>query len=171
MQGTFGTKFEGPKVSMELSDQIEGLYHAGSVGIIMSGWLGTMNYGVITANKMDKWLYEKAKACLDQPVWLLSRHTPTVGQLELISHGDWSREKVLVCGKIRFNEPQILNDNLTSSYLDEVWVYAKIYQNSGSHLFLLFGKLLMQLCAMNIRVSPSKALLVFLITLCLRLFR
>jgi hypothetical protein len=27
----------------------------------MSGWLGTMNYGVITANKMDKWLYEKAK--------------------------------------------------------------------------------------------------------------
>ncbi|HKK18290.1 MAG TPA: hypothetical protein VJ952_06365 [Opitutales bacterium] len=33
----------------------------GSVGIIMSGWLGTMNYGVITANKMDKWLYEQAK--------------------------------------------------------------------------------------------------------------
>jgi hypothetical protein len=62
MQGTsFGTKFEGLKVSMELSEQIEGLYHAGSVGIIMSGWLGTMNYGVITANKMDKWLYEKAK--------------------------------------------------------------------------------------------------------------
>ena len=62
MQGTsFGTKFEGLKVSMELSHQIEGLYHAGSVGIIMSGWLGTMNYGVITANKMDKWLYEKAK--------------------------------------------------------------------------------------------------------------
>jgi len=28
----------------------------------MSGWLGTMNYGVITANKMDKWLYEQAKA-------------------------------------------------------------------------------------------------------------
>lgn len=63
MQGTsFGTKFEGLKVSMELSDQIEGLYHAGSVGIIMSGWLGTMNYGVITANKIDKKLYEYAKA-------------------------------------------------------------------------------------------------------------
>jgi all-trans-retinol 13,14-reductase len=62
MQGTsFGTKFEGLKVSMELSDQIEGLYHAGSVGIIMSGWLGTMNYGVITANKIDKKLYELAK--------------------------------------------------------------------------------------------------------------
>jgi phytoene dehydrogenase-like protein len=62
MQGTsFGTKFEGLKVSMELPEQIEGLYHAGSVGIIMSGWLGTMNYGVITANKMDKWLYERAK--------------------------------------------------------------------------------------------------------------
>ena len=36
MQGaSFGTKFEGLKVSMGLSDQIEGLYHAGSVGIIM----------------------------------------------------------------------------------------------------------------------------------------
>ena len=62
MQGTsFGTKFEGLKVSMELPSHIEGLYHAGSVGIIMSGWLGSMNYGVITANKMDKWLFEKKK--------------------------------------------------------------------------------------------------------------
>ena len=62
MQGTsFGTKFEGLKVSMELSDQISGLYHAGSVGIIMSGWLGSMNYGVITANKLDKWLFEQSK--------------------------------------------------------------------------------------------------------------
>ena len=58
---SFGTKFEGLKVSMELPKHVAGLYHAGSVGIIMSGWLGTMNYGVITANKMDKWLYEEAK--------------------------------------------------------------------------------------------------------------
>ena len=59
MQGTsFGTKFEALKISMGLPEQIEGLYHAGSVGIIMSGWLGTMNYGVIVANKLDKWLYE-----------------------------------------------------------------------------------------------------------------
>ena len=28
---------------------LPGLYHAGSVGIIMSGWLGTINYGVIVA--------------------------------------------------------------------------------------------------------------------------
>jgi phytoene dehydrogenase-like protein len=62
MQGTsFGTKFEGLKVSMELSEKIGGLYHAGSVGIIMSGWLGTMNYGVITANKIDKRLFELSK--------------------------------------------------------------------------------------------------------------
>ncbi len=53
---SFGTKFEGLKVSMELPNQIAGLYHAGSVGIIMSGWLGTMNYGVIIANKVDKQL-------------------------------------------------------------------------------------------------------------------
>ena len=38
---------------MALPQQIEGLYHAGSVGIIMSGWLGAMNYGVIVANDVD----------------------------------------------------------------------------------------------------------------------
>ncbi len=53
MAGTsFGTKFEGLKVSMDLPNRVHGLYHAGSVGIIMSGWLGTINYGVITANKI-----------------------------------------------------------------------------------------------------------------------
>jgi phytoene dehydrogenase-like protein len=49
---SFGTKFEGLEISMELANQIPGLYHAGSVGIIMSGWLGAMNYGVITAHKL-----------------------------------------------------------------------------------------------------------------------
>lgn len=58
MGGTsFGTKFEGLKVSMDLPEKLPGLYHAGSVGIIMSGWLGTINYGVITANKIDKHLF------------------------------------------------------------------------------------------------------------------
>ena len=53
-QGTsFGTKFEGLPYSMKLSEQVEGLYHAGSVGIIMSGWLGAANYGAITANAVD----------------------------------------------------------------------------------------------------------------------
>ncbi|HEX2855410.1 MAG TPA: NAD(P)/FAD-dependent oxidoreductase [Opitutaceae bacterium] len=54
---SFGTKFEGLKVSMDLSENLPGLFHAGSVGIIMSGWLGTINYGVITANKIDKALF------------------------------------------------------------------------------------------------------------------
>ncbi|MDR2372252.1 MAG: NAD(P)/FAD-dependent oxidoreductase [Puniceicoccales bacterium] len=49
---SFGTKFEGLEISMGLSDEIQGLYHAGSVGIIMSGWLGAMNYGVIAAHKL-----------------------------------------------------------------------------------------------------------------------
>jgi len=62
MSGTsFGTKFEGLKVSMNLSNQVKGLFHAGSVGIIMSGWLGTINYGVITANKIDKLLFDLKK--------------------------------------------------------------------------------------------------------------
>jgi hypothetical protein len=42
---------------MELPEKLPGLFHAGSVGIIMSGWLGTINYGVIVANKIDKRLF------------------------------------------------------------------------------------------------------------------
>lgn len=53
---SFGTKFEGLKVSMELPKQMPGLFHTGSVGIIMSGWLGAANYGVIIANEADKFL-------------------------------------------------------------------------------------------------------------------
>jgi phytoene dehydrogenase-like protein len=58
---SFGTKFEGLAVSRGLSDQVGGLYHAGSVGIIMSGWLGAINYGVIVANDVDSQLM-KAEA-------------------------------------------------------------------------------------------------------------
>jgi len=50
---SFGTKFEGLAVSRALPEQVQGLYHAGSVGIIMSGWLGAINYGVIVANDVD----------------------------------------------------------------------------------------------------------------------
>ena len=51
---SFGTKFEGLKVSMGLPKEIPGLFHTGSVGIIMSGWLGAANYGVIVAHDVDK---------------------------------------------------------------------------------------------------------------------
>ncbi|HEY3393064.1 MAG TPA: NAD(P)/FAD-dependent oxidoreductase [Lacipirellulaceae bacterium] len=57
---SFGTKFEGLAVSRALPQQITGLYHAGSVGIIMSGWLGAMNYGVIVANEVDSQLMSSA---------------------------------------------------------------------------------------------------------------
>ncbi len=53
---SFGTKFEGLQVSLDLSKEVAGLFHAGSVGIIMSGWLGAANYGVIQANKLDAYL-------------------------------------------------------------------------------------------------------------------
>lgn len=53
---SFGTKFEGLAVSRGLPQQIKGLYHAGSVGIIMSGWLGAINYGVIVSNEVDQML-------------------------------------------------------------------------------------------------------------------
>ncbi len=51
---SFGTKFEGLEVSRSLPQELPGLYHAGSVGIIMSGWLGAINYGVIVANEVDQ---------------------------------------------------------------------------------------------------------------------
>lgn len=57
---SFGTKFEGLAVSRGLPQQIAGLYHAGSVGIIMSGWLGAINYGVIVANDVDSMLLKSA---------------------------------------------------------------------------------------------------------------
>lgn len=57
---SFGTKFEGLAVSRGLPDQVAGLYHAGSCGIIMSGWLGTINYGVIVANDVESYLISRA---------------------------------------------------------------------------------------------------------------
>ena len=53
---SFGTKFEGLAVSRAVPEQVGGLFHAGSGGIIMSGWLGAMNYGVIVANDVDNYL-------------------------------------------------------------------------------------------------------------------
>jgi len=59
---SFGTKFEGLAVSRGLPQQIHGLYHAGSVGIIMSGWLGAINYGVIVSNEVDQMLCKSSPA-------------------------------------------------------------------------------------------------------------
>ena len=53
---SFGTKFEGLDVSMNMHKELPGLFHAGSVGIIMSGWLGAANYGVIQAHEVDNYL-------------------------------------------------------------------------------------------------------------------
>ncbi|HJT32631.1 MAG TPA: FAD-dependent oxidoreductase [Pirellulales bacterium] len=58
---SFGTKFEGLAVSRAVPEQVAGLYHAGSVGIIMSGWLGAMNYGVIVANDVDGYLLKNVE--------------------------------------------------------------------------------------------------------------
>lgn len=58
---SFGTKFEGLEISMGLHKEIQGLFHAGSVGIIMSGWLGAANYGVIQSNEVGSYLYNLDK--------------------------------------------------------------------------------------------------------------
>jgi phytoene dehydrogenase-like protein len=57
---TFGTKFEGLGVSMDLPKEMPGLFHAGSVGIIMSGWLGAINYGVIVANEVEGFIHARS---------------------------------------------------------------------------------------------------------------
>lgn len=59
---SFGTKFEGLGVSRELPQQVGGMFHAGSVGIIMSGWLGAINYGVIVSNEVDQMLSRETSA-------------------------------------------------------------------------------------------------------------
>lgn len=53
---SFGTKYEGLAVSRALNCHVAGLFHSGSVGIIMSGWLGAVNYGVIASNDVDAFL-------------------------------------------------------------------------------------------------------------------
>ncbi len=53
---SFGTKFEGLNISRSIFKVLPGLFHVGSVGIIMSGWLGAINYGVIVANDVDAFL-------------------------------------------------------------------------------------------------------------------
>ena len=59
---SFGTKFEGLEVSMNMHKELPGLFHAGSVGIIMSGWLGAANYGVIQAHEVDNYLSRLEKS-------------------------------------------------------------------------------------------------------------
>ncbi|HJM82633.1 MAG TPA: NAD(P)/FAD-dependent oxidoreductase [Nitrospinota bacterium] len=54
---SFGTKFEGLPVSRDICSKAPGLFHTGSVAIIMSGWLGAANYGVIVANEVDRYLF------------------------------------------------------------------------------------------------------------------
>jgi phytoene dehydrogenase-like protein len=53
---SFGTKFEGLEISQKMHKQIPGLFHSGSVGIIMSGWLGAANYGVIQSHEVENYL-------------------------------------------------------------------------------------------------------------------
>lgn len=47
---------------MNLPKVMPGLFHAGSVGIIMSGWLGAANYGVIVAHDVDNYLTKLEKS-------------------------------------------------------------------------------------------------------------
>lgn len=63
---SFGTKFEGLPVSMNMHKEIPGMFHAGSVGIIMSGWLGAANYGVIQSNEVESYLYALEKEQAEQ---------------------------------------------------------------------------------------------------------
>jgi phytoene dehydrogenase-like protein len=56
---SFGTKFEGLDISRSIFKEVGGLFHVGSVGIIMSGWLGAINYGIIVSNDVDAYLADQ----------------------------------------------------------------------------------------------------------------
>jgi phytoene dehydrogenase-like protein len=73
---SFGTKFEGLAVSRALPEQVKGLYHAGSVGIIMSGWLGAINYGVIVANDVDALLMKSSRDSTTQTIAEVGQGSP-----------------------------------------------------------------------------------------------
>lgn len=65
---SFGTKFEGLEISTKMHEELPGLYHAGSVGIIMSGWLGAANYGVIQSNNIESYLLDMEKQNSNQNI-------------------------------------------------------------------------------------------------------
>jgi len=53
---SFGTKFPGYLAADRLPKEVPGLYHTGSSGIIMSGWLGAANNGALVAAAVDRHL-------------------------------------------------------------------------------------------------------------------
>ncbi len=53
---SFGTKFPGYLAAERLPSVVRGLYHCGSQGILMSGWLGSANCGALAAGKVDAFL-------------------------------------------------------------------------------------------------------------------
>src|SRR3989475_12439340 len=57
---SFGTKFEGLKISQNLPKQIGGLFHAGPAGIIMFRWAGALNHRGLVANEGDQYLPPRA---------------------------------------------------------------------------------------------------------------
>ena len=53
---SFGTKFPGYLAAEKLPTVVPGLFHCGSQGILMSGWLGSANCGALAAGKVDAFL-------------------------------------------------------------------------------------------------------------------
>ncbi len=53
---SFGTKFPGFLAAEKLPTVVHGLYHCGSQGILMSGWLGSANCGALAAGKVEAFL-------------------------------------------------------------------------------------------------------------------
>ena len=56
---SFGTKFPGYLAAEKLPTIVKGLYHCGSQGILMSGWLGSANCGALAAGKVEAFLDAK----------------------------------------------------------------------------------------------------------------
>ncbi|MDR2390403.1 MAG: FAD-dependent oxidoreductase [Planctomycetota bacterium] len=53
---SFGSKYPGYLAAEKLPRTIPGLFHCGSQGILMSGWLGSANCGALAAGKAEAYL-------------------------------------------------------------------------------------------------------------------
>lgn len=55
----YGTKFEGIELADRIPEEIPGLYYSGSVGLLMSGWLGTLLRGLTVSDEVDTYIMHR----------------------------------------------------------------------------------------------------------------
>lgn len=57
----YGTKYEGIALADRIPQEIPGLFYSGSVGLLMSGWLGTLLRGLTVSDDVDTYIMDNRK--------------------------------------------------------------------------------------------------------------